>query len=310
MKKTLLQTLLLIALASTSQAQTILNGNFSQFVNASANQVTYSSWTGTAYTSNTINGNSDNGTLLKSAVTRTVVPGVCLQYGYDKATGKMFCIDFGNPTVQYSTTFNTLSQSVAITEIPQKISGKFIYSSNVSNLNSAMIIEGNYNGQRFQDTLILNNATQSLTQELSIGTNYLPCVIAGIGGGEGGGIIKRVDGKGDVDNCPVKNTIEIKLVSCLNCPTAATYNDYNSLAVDDLQIVNLATGINDQINDKQFNVYPNPAHDLISVQSFSQIFDLLGNKVAEGTDKIDISSLIKGVYFVKTAKGFEKIIVE
>lgn len=300
MKKTLLQTLILIALASTSQAQTILNGNFSQFVNLKANQVTYTSWTGTAYTNNTINGNTDNGALLKSEIISTVVPGVCNQYGIDKATGKQICISYGDPSVQYSTAFNTLSQSIAITSIPEKIRGKFIYTSNVTTLNAAVLIEGNYNGQRFQDTLILNNNTQGISQELVIGNNYFPCVQ----------VISN--GFKDIykDGCPVKDIIQISIVSCLNCPSTSTPSNNNSLAVDDLQIVNTATGINDENIENQFKIYPNPAIDFVNVTAFAEIFDLVGNKVAEGTDKINVSSLTKGIYFVKMTKGFEKIIVE
>jgi hypothetical protein len=310
MKKLFLKSLLLLAGTSVAQAQAIPNGDFSQTTATSTLPAAYTGWAGTAFASNTINGNSDNGALLKSAVTRTAVAGVCLQYAYDKATGKQFCVDFGNPTVQYSTTFNTLSQSVAITEIPKKISGKFIYSSNVTTLNADAIIEGNYNGQRFQDTLILNNATQGLMQELTIGTNYLPCIIAESGSGEGGIIIEKVTGKGDIDNCPVKNTIEIKLVSCLNCPTAATFSDYNSLAVDDLQLVNVVSGIFDNNYIEQISFYPNPANTHITVAEFSQVLDLQGNIVAEGNEKIDISGLSNGLYIIQSAQGTNKFIKE
>jgi len=303
-KKTLLQTLILIALASTSQAQTILNGDFTNYstvINTSY-PVAYTSWTGEAYTSTAINGGTNNGASLQSEIIATPGQLTCIDWGYDKATGKTFCIDYASSPTTYTEKFQTLSQSVSINEIPQKITGKFSYFSANASLNAALLVEGNYNGQRFQDTLIVDNSSQmDITpyKELVISSNSFPCVE----------IIKNEFKDIYLDNCPVKNTIQIKLVSCLNCPVAPSV-DKTTFSVDDLQIVNTATGINDENIYNQLNIYPNPATDFVNVTEFAEIFDLIGNKVAEGTEKIDVSSLTNGIYFVKTAKGFDKIIVE
>jgi hypothetical protein len=304
MKKTLLKTMLLIAISSIAQAQTILNGDFTNYstVTNTSFPVTYTNWSGEAYVSNSINGGTNNGASLQSEI--TVTPGqlTCVSWAYDKITGKQYCVDYALGETTYTEKFQTLTQSVSINEIPKKITGKFSYFSAGASYNAAMIIEGNYNGQRFQDTLIVDNASSNSNtyyKELVISSNSFPCVE----------IIKNGFKDIYLDNCPVKNTIQIKLVSCLNCPVAPSV-DKTAFSVDDLQIVNLATGIDDQNTINQTNIYPNPATDFINVSEFAEVFDLIGNKVAEGIDKIDVSSLINGIYLVKTAKGFDKIVVE
>jgi hypothetical protein len=66
----------------------------------------------------------------------------------------------------------------------------------------------------------------------------------------------------------------------------------------------------DQIEEKSNDgfVYPNPATDFINVSDYSQVFDIQGNKVAEGEGKINISTLEKGVYLIKSGNGNAKFI--
>jgi hypothetical protein len=60
----------------------------------------------------------------------------------------------------------------------------------------------------------------------------------------------------------------------------------------------------------QTNIYPNPATDFINVSDYSEIFDIQGNKVAEGMDKIDLSNLTTGMYVLRTNTSSIKIIKE
>lgn len=61
---------------------------------------------------------------------------------------------------------------------------------------------------------------------------------------------------------------------------------------------------------RNFVIYPNPAQNALTVPEFAQVFDLLGNKVAEGENSIDLSKLNKGVYFVKIKNETIKLIKE
>lgn len=297
MKKILLKTLLSIAGIASINAQALLNGNFSQYSAPNNNLVTYTSWSGNAYTDNSINGGTDNNALLKATLSPVFSTRVCI--AYSKANGS--CIEYSIPSIiGYSLNQNTINQSVSITSIPEKIKGSFKFSSNATGMNAAMVIEGNFLDQRFQDTLIVDANTQGTVLELPIGKNYLPCTIT------------IVTPKGNLlsNNCPVKNTINIQLLSCLTCPNTTTPNNTTSLAVDDLSIV--YTTVTD-ITDNQMNtnnIYPNPATDFISVPEFSEVFDLLGNKLTQGIGKIDVSSLNNGVYVVKTANAITKVVKE
>jgi len=67
------------------------------------------------------------------------------------------------------------------------------------------------------------------------------------------------------------------------------------------------TGVNNVSHPVAVSIYPNPAKDILNVQSDQrintvEIFDVLGKLSASYVslfDRIDISGLIKGVYFVK-----------
>lgn len=59
----------------------------------------------------------------------------------------------------------------------------------------------------------------------------------------------------------------------------------------------------------QFDIYPNPAKDILQIQTASDepfsvtIFDMLGAALINGNHTIDISSLPNGIYFVKLHQG-------
>lgn len=72
---------------------------------------------------------------------------------------------------------------------------------------------------------------------------------------------------------------------------------------------NIVTGIENS-SSTDFAIYPNPAKDIVNVSGFSEILSLSGNKVAEGTETIDVSGLASGVYIVKTGANTSKLIKE
>jgi hypothetical protein len=71
------------------------------------------------------------------------------------------------------------------------------------------------------------------------------------------------------------------------------------------------TEIDEQDNQKQGQaVYPNPVIDQLTVNQYTEIFDLNGNKIAEGSSKINMSTFAKGIYFAKTNGQTTKVIKE
>ena len=61
---------------------------------------------------------------------------------------------------------------------------------------------------------------------------------------------------------------------------------------------------------EQLNIYPNPATSTIQFKGHAQLYDLTGNKLMEGTDKMDISSLNTGIYMLKQNNRVQKFIKE
>lgn len=57
-------------------------------------------------------------------------------------------------------------------------------------------------------------------------------------------------------------------------------------------------------------IYPNPAKDILHVSGSAEIFDLVGNKVASGTNEINIEHLLSGIYVVKANGRSLKIVKE
>ncbi|MBY0424700.1 MAG: hypothetical protein K2Q22_03600, partial [Cytophagales bacterium] len=96
-------------------------------------------------------------------------------------------------------------------------------------------------------------------------------------------------------------------------------------AIDDLKIYNttlsrtqvnnlyssyVVTSLGDYTENQTFNVYPNPAKNILHVSGQAEIFDLVGNKVASGTNEINIEHLIPSIYVVKAMDRIIKIVKE
>ncbi len=80
---------------------------------------------------------------------------------------------------------------------------------------------------------------------------------------------------------------------------------YAILGLDDIQLVAKSTLSIRDLKKETVSVYPNPAKDYIQISGLSiaqnQLYNLNGNLVqTTNSDKIDISSLSKGVYLLQT----------
>lgn len=69
------------------------------------------------------------------------------------------------------------------------------------------------------------------------------------------------------------------------------------------------TGIESNANN-QIKVYPNPVKDNLFFNGFGELYSLVGNKVAEGTDIIAVEKLEAGIYLLKIDNNLFKIIKE
>jgi hypothetical protein len=87
--------------------------------------------------------------------------------------------------------------------------------------------------------------------------------------------------------------------------------------IDDVEITCTdcqAASISD-VNDFQFNIYPNPAKDIISFQSelplaSVEIFSLTGSKVLSQTNnmkQVEVGNLAKGIYMLKASAADGKV---
>ena len=86
--------------------------------------------------------------------------------------------------------------------------------------------------------------------------------------------------------------------------------DYNEEIVRFFTNTLDVTGLNEQM-ENSLTVYPNPAKDFIQVDSQNEvcIYDLTGQLVLKGREKLNISSLANGMYFVKSGDCCKKLIV-
>ena len=112
-----------------------------------------------------------------------------------------------------------------------------------------------------------------------------------------------------------------KIVIYVRAPLAV--DSSNEVFFDNISLVATATASTEDIFAANFSVYPNPAKNLINISSVksiekAEIFSIIGKRVVSTTslknNKIDVSSLAKGVYILKLVSGdvvgTRKIIIE
>ena len=81
-----------------------------------------------------------------------------------------------------------------------------------------------------------------------------------------------------------------------------------------LTVVRATASVSD-VNDFQFNIYPNPAKDVISFQSELplervEIFSLTGSKVlsqSNNVEQVEVGNLAKGIYMLKASAADGKV---
>lgn len=110
------------------------------------------------------------------------------------------------------------------------------------------------------------------------------------------------------------------ILNNLNFPTYLTY----SIATDELyisqsdrvsKIPGSLLGIDDQNLNSKFRIYPNPSTNYINISNLNfngdfEIYDVLGNILFTGeiTEKIDVTNLSSGIYFIKIEQTTKKFI--
>ena len=87
--------------------------------------------------------------------------------------------------------------------------------------------------------------------------------------------------------------------------------------IDDVEIIctDCQTASVSDVNDFQFNIYPNPAKDIIGFQSELplervEIFSLTGSKVLSQTNnmkQVEVGNLAKGIYMLKASAADGKV---
>lgn len=110
---------------------------------------------------------------------------------------------------------------------------------------------------------------------------------------------------GNSDNTGISGYFNGEIDDLVIYNTVLTPNEVSNIFND------VTTSIHKDIHfaDKS-SIYPNPATSSIHFQGFGQLYDLTGNKLMEGADKLDISGLNTGVYVLKQNNKVHKFIKE
>jgi hypothetical protein len=261
-------------------SQNIVNGTFDANTYTSTLGA-YNSWSGYAGASTEFYGNADNSGVLTSSLTPVTQGGECIAWGKPKGN----CIDWAPITISgYTLKNSSISQSVTIKEIPVSLTGVYKFAANLAKYNGLVLVDGNYNGTRFTDTLELkdySSVVRTVTEAdkdtitLTLGSHTEPCV-------------KTCDGKICDDNCPVLDQVTITLQACGTCPSgAAEASNTTRMVVDNLKLnFSVPTAIQDELLSSQYAaVYPNPVIDILNVDGYAEVLNLMGEKVAEGNSR-------------------------
>lgn len=87
------------------------------------------------------------------------------------------------------------------------------------------------------------------------------------------------------------------------------YNkELNSTDIASLYVNNVITSIEDITTENILNAYPNPFSSEINFTGYAELYDVLGAKVAEGTNVINVANITEGVYVLKTKISTVKLI--
>jgi hypothetical protein len=77
----------------------------------------------------------------------------------------------------------------------------------------------------------------------------------------------------------------------------------------------VATGVNEYFQNKNLSVYPNPAANILTVEGTDAIEVTIRNIVGQtvmvsplNNNKVDVSTLEKGIYFIQAGKTFARFV--
>ena len=94
--------------------------------------------------------------------------------------------------------------------------------------------------------------------------------------------------------------------------TSKSLSDFSGLTIGEVNVDFAATASIDDVFASKVSVYPNPANNFVTISSSVDInkielYNLLGKKVINTSklvnDKLDVSSIAKGVYLMKLTSG-------
>ncbi len=117
-------------------------------------------------------------------------------------------------------------------------------------------------------------------------------------------------------SCNAPTYLRVAITSCNNCvpqgperiATIAGLRNY--LIVDEVKFsetqIHTPVGLEDEANNA-LTFYPNPVNDILFVDSFTEIYNYQGVKVAEGFDAINLNGQSAGLYFLKSKNKTYKI---
>lgn len=278
MYKNLLSAALLLMCLFPAKSQTILNSDFSASVtDPRFNIFSFYYWAGSTQKATDYFPNSGDAAKLE---VRNVQTQQCIAYGYVK--GKYGCTGYGIVTTLKNENIN--QNIFNITNIPLELVGDYSFTSNNAANVGGIIVSGNYSGKSFIDTLKLSNNATSETGKIKL--TLKPFTGPAIGN---------------------LNSLNIQLNSCFNCGTDGLKT--TTLIVDNLEFTNPTLGIESEIENLKL-IFPNPAKDKIFSEYPIEIYSLAGQLLVSGNKTIDISSLHSGLYIVKSANGFARLIKE
>ncbi len=278
--KKIFTTIAIVALCGFVSAQTVVNGNFTSNNGAS----TFSGWSGSG-SIGTINGAAAK---VSGYVREIVGPPRCV--AFDKGTGK--CLSYMPGTPSLVTVTEILSQAISLTSIPEKLTGNYDFFESQGQYSGRIEVTGTFDGKNLSGSLQTSQTSGVTSFEITITPTDCEYI------------------KGSSKPCFFSsNSITINLKSCDQCPESITPYERTDLTVDDLAL-SLPTGIEDERMNGSKAIYPNPAKDILHVSGSAEIFDLVGNKVASGTNEINIEDLLSGIYVVKANGKSQKIVKE
>jgi len=126
-----------------------------------------------------------------------------------------------------------------------------------------------------------------------------------------------------IDLSSYSGVIKIKFEVYQIGPESVNNSYFDDLAIDDIMVKSANNvGINTVVNNQEFTIQPNPAHNYILIKNAQlnteniQIFDIAGKLVKQVKQQneeqtfINIDDLEKGIYFVKIGTKSNRLIIE